>query len=71
MDLDISRHLIYTWDEAPLLLEISFKENEREKDVHWRKIQTEGELVKPINNVGVSERAGYFITKLETISETT
>lgn len=54
-----------------MLLEISFKENEREKDVHWRKIQTEGELVKLINNVGVSERAGYFITKLETISETT
>lgn len=30
-----------------------------------------GKLVKPINNLGVSERAGYFIAKLEIISETT
>lgn len=69
MDLDISMHFIYTWDKAPMLLEISFKENKREnKVVNWRRIKIKGKLVKPINNIGVSERAGCFIAKLESIT---
>lgn len=72
MDLDIYRHLIYTWDEEPMLLDTSLKDNNRENEVvNWRRIKMKGKLVTPINNKGVSERAGYFIAKLETISETT
>lgn len=55
-----------------MLLETSLKENNRENEVvNWRRIKMKGKLVTPINNKGVSERAGYFIAKLETISETT
>lgn len=52
-----------------MLLEISFKENKRENEVvNWRRIKIKGKLVKPINNIGVSERAGCFIAKLESIT---
>lgn len=42
-----------------MLLEISLKGNKREnKAVNWRRKKMKGKLVKPTNNIGVSERAG-------------